>query len=62
MEKKYLCNDIILYLFFKKYKTFGGICRKGMKLHYTNVDHDFEFNNGEQKFLIDEMEVFKIRP
>ena len=47
---------------FKKYKAFGGICRKGMKLHYTNVDHDFEFNNGEQKFLIDEMEVFKIRP
>ena len=47
---------------FKKYSTLGGICRKGMKLHYTNVDYDFEFNNGEQKFLIDEMEVFKIRP
>ena len=47
---------------FKKYKTLGGICRQGMKLHYTNVDFDFEFNNGEQKFLIDEMEVFKIRP
>ena len=47
---------------FKKYATIGGICRKGMKLHYTNVDYDFEFNNGEQKFLIDEMEVFKIRP
>ena len=47
---------------FKKYATIGGICRKGMKLHYTNVDYDFEFNNGEQKFLIDEMEVYKIRP
>jgi len=47
---------------FKKYATLGGICRKGMKLHYTNVDYDFEFNNGEQRFLIDEMEVFKIRP
>ena len=46
---------------FKKYKTFGGICRKGMKEHYTNVEYDFEFNNGEQNFLIDEMEVFKIR-
>ena len=45
---------------FKKYATLGGICRKGMKLHYTNVDYDFEFNNGEQRFLIDEMEVFKI--
>ena len=32
---------------FKKYATIGGICRKGMKLHYTNVDYDFEFNNGE---------------
>ena len=47
---------------FKKFATIGGICRKGMKLHYTNVDYDFEFNNGEEKFLIDEMEVFKIRP
>jgi hypothetical protein len=47
---------------FKKYATLGGICRKGMKLHYTNVDYDFEFNNGEQRFLIDEMEVFNIRP
>ena len=47
---------------FKKFATLGGICRKGMKLHYTNVDYDFEFNNGEQRFLIDEMEVFKIRP
>ena len=47
---------------FKKYATIGGICRKGMKLHYTNVDYDFEFNNWEQKFLIDEMEVYKIRP
>ena len=47
---------------FKKYATIGGICRRGMKLHYTNVDYDFEFNNGEEKFLIDEMEVFKIRP
>ena len=37
---------------FKKYATIGGICRKGMKLHYTNVDYDFEFNNGEQKFLV----------
>ena len=47
---------------FKKYKTLGGICRQGMKLHYTNVDYDFEFNNGEQRFYIEEMEVFKIRP
>ena len=47
---------------FKKYATIGGICRRGMKLHYTNVDYDFEFNNGEEKFLIDEMEVFKLRP
>ena len=47
---------------FKKYKTLGGICRQGMKLHYTNVDYDFEFNNGEQRFYIEEMEVYKIRP
>ena len=47
---------------FKKFKTLGGICRRGMKSHYTNVDYDFEFNNGEQKFLIEEMEVYKIRP
>ena len=47
---------------FKKVFTLGGICRKGMKQHYTNVEYDFEFNGGEQRFMIDEMEVFKIRP
>ena len=47
---------------FKKVFTLGGICRKGMKQHYTNVEYDFEFNDGEQRFMIDEMEVFKIRP
>ena len=46
---------------FKKVFTVGGICRKGMKQHYTNVEYDFEFNNGEQKFMIEEIEVFKIR-
>ena len=47
---------------FKKVFTIGGICRKGMKQHYTNVEYDFEFNGGEQRFMIDEMEVYKIRP
>ena len=46
---------------FKKVFTLGGICRRGMKQHYTNVDYDFEFNNGEQRFQIEEMEVFKIK-
>ena len=47
---------------FKKVFSLGGICRRGMKKHYTNVDYDFEFNGGEQRFLVEEMEVFKIRP
>ena len=47
---------------FKKVFTLGGVCRKGMKQHYTNVDYDFEFNDGEQGFLVEEMEVYKIRP
>ena len=47
---------------FKKVFTLGGICRRGMKKHYTNVEYEFEFNNGEQRFMIEEMEVFKIRP
>ena len=47
---------------FKKVFKLGGICRKGMKQHYTNVEYDFEFNGGEQRFMIDEMEVYKIRP
>ena len=47
---------------FKKVFSLGGICRRGMKNHYTNVEYEFEFNNGEQRFMIEEMEVFKIRP
>ena len=46
---------------FKKVFSLGGICRRNMKEHYTNVNYEFEFNGGEQRFMIEEMEVFKIR-
>ena len=51
----------LFYLSFKKVFKVGGICRRGMKLHYSNVGEEFEFNGGEERFMIEEMEVFKIR-
>ena len=66
-------NDNVIYCnnncctcfknFFKVYDEIfknGGICGKANESNFYGQEQDYEFNGGEQKFDIEEMEVFQI--
>ena len=38
----------------------GGFCDEISKCNYDSFENDYELNNGVKKFLIDELEVFKV--
>ena len=38
----------------------GGICEKKDDSNFDNIEKDFEFNGGEDKFIVEEIEVFQI--
>ena len=48
------CN---IYLFGDFFNDEGNVAKKGDRY---NTKEDFEINNGEQKFLVKELEVFQV--
>ena len=65
-EKVIYCNNnccICFKTFFKVYDDFykkGGICGKNEAKIFMLQEKEYEFNGGEPKFNIDEMEIFQI--
>ena len=66
-ESIIFCNNnygpIFNNYFFKIYDGFfknGGICGKNEESNFVGQEKDYEINGGEEKFDIEEMEMFQI--
>lgn len=53
-------KDKYTFKIFDSCDTKGGECSKASESNYEGYINDYEFNNGNKKFQVSEMEVFKV--